>query len=541
MTGPRFLGRAMRVPFHPFLLAMFPVIFLLAENINELPAQEAGLPLLVILAGTTAALFALSALLKDFEKAAVSVSVLVFIFFSYGPLQGVLEGRTVLGLDVARDRFLLPLWLGLGGATLFVVVRARRSLARVTSALNVTSLTLIALNLSALLVYATSKGGSAEPINLPISDTARAGLPDIYYIVPERYGSKAALKEHFDLDIGEFHNFLEQKGFYVAESSTSNYGNTAHSLASSLNMSYLEELTSHIERPSEDFEPIFDLIRNNRVAGFLKERGYQYINLGSWYLPTASSPIADINLTYDGSGNFGRFFGSEFHRILYRTTLAWTASRHLGIGTDDLDPRRRHYGHSLWQFEELERARDLPGPKFVFAHLSISHDPYVFDQRGWFVPESRAEGWSYERKYSEQLQFTNTLLTNLIDHLLGGPESNHPIIVLQGDEGPFTAEGVKNPNRFAGREPTPEEVRTDSRKRYPILNAIYLPGMEYQHYPATTPVNNFRILLNQLFQTNLDLLPDENYAWSAGDMYTFKDRTSFVNDLSGDASAGQPP
>lgn len=520
----------MGLPLHPFLFAPFPVTFLLAENIHELAASEAVAPLLLVLAVTTATVFALSAAFNDIHKAAASASILIFIFFSYGPLQAVVTGRTVLGLDVGGDRFLLPLWLCLAGAALFLVVRARRPLTQLTSTLNITSLALIALNLSTLLVYATSRNESADPISLPGSEAAAAMLPDIYYIVPERYGSKASLKEHFELDVGPFHDFLQERGFFVAESSTSNYANTAHSLASSLNMSYLDELTRHVERPSEDFEPIFDLIRNNRVANFLKEQGYQYINLGDWYLPTASSPIADMNLTYDGSSYLGRVFGSEFHRILYRTTLAWTASKHLGIGADDLDPRRRHYSHSLWQFEELGRVRDLPGPKFVFAHLSISHDPYVFDERGRFVSESRAEGWSYERKYSEQLQFTNEKLTELIDHLLEGPESDHPVIVLQADEGPFTAEAGTSPSRFASRT-TPQEIRTESQIRYPILNAIYLPGMEYQHYPTTTPVNNFRILLNQLFETNLDLLADENFAWSRGDMYTFRDHTQFLIDL----------
>jgi hypothetical protein len=49
-------------------------------------------------------------------------------------------------------------------------------------------------------------------------------------------------------------------------------------------------------------------------------------------------------------------------------------------------------------------------------------------------------------------------------------------------------------------------------ERTSILNAYYLPNGESQFlYPAISPVNSFRIVLNAYFGLNLDLLPDETY------------------------------
>ncbi len=50
-----------------------------------------------------------------------------------------------------------------------------------------------------------------------------------------------------------------------------------------------------------------------------------------------------------------------------------------------------------------------------------------------------------------------------------------------------------------------------------ILNAYYLPGVDKDIlYPSITPVNSFRLIFNLYFDTNFELLPDENYAFVDG-------------------------
>ena len=71
-------------PVHPVLFAIFPVVFLVSHNIHEVRASDVLLPAVVIL-GVTAALFAVLGWIgKDRHKAALLLSIVLVLFFSYG-------------------------------------------------------------------------------------------------------------------------------------------------------------------------------------------------------------------------------------------------------------------------------------------------------------------------------------------------------------------------------------------------------------------------------------------------------------------------
>ena len=49
-------------------------------------------------------------------------------------------------------------------------------------------------------------------------------------------------------------------------------------------------------------------------------------------------------------------------------------------------------------------------------------------------------------------------------------------------------------------------------ERFGILNAFYFPDQNYEMlYPSISPVNSFRVVLNQFFGGNYELLPDQHY------------------------------
>jgi hypothetical protein len=65
-----------------------------------------------------------------------------------------------------------------------------------------------------------------------------------------------------------------------------------------------------------------------------------------------------------------------------------------------------------------------------------------------------------------------------------------PIIILQGDTGPSL---VSHSGRMS------------------ILNALYLPGYEETISSTFTPVNNFRLILDEYFGTHLGMLADNSF------------------------------
>jgi hypothetical protein len=223
------------------------------------------------------------------------------------------------------------------------------------------------------------------------------------------------------------------------------------------------------------------------------------VHIGYWYAPTASDPTADVEVR---SGSL-----TEFSSILYDTTILPTLSRRLDVGQDTLDPRRAKYDQALQEFEDIARSSKFRGPKFVFAHIGIPHEPYVFDQNGNFV--ARGSGVPNITRFQNQVTFTNQKLEELIDRLLAAT-GRRAIIILQTDEGPSGTNGVRH---------LLEEGRLDpaSRARLPdkfrILNAYYLPGVSADDlYPSITPVNTFRLVFDLYFDAGLGLLPDEIWA-----------------------------
>ena len=55
-----------------------------------------------------------------------------------------------------------------------------------------------------------------------------------------------------------------------------------------------------------------------------------------------------------------------------------------------------------------------------------------------------------------------------------------------------------------------------------ILNAYYLPGHADALYPSISPVNSFRVALNEYFDASLPLLEDVNYNSPAGEPYNYQ-------------------
>ncbi|GAI84692.1 unnamed protein product, partial [marine sediment metagenome] len=140
------------------------------------------------------------------------------------------------------------------------------------------------------------------------------------------------------------------------------------------------------------------------------------------------------------------------------------------------------------------------------------HGPYVFDRNGNFVTEEEERKRTKIVNYVDQLIFANKKLKILIDKLLSDSELS-PIIVLQADEGPYPQRYSADKLNFNWEQARKEELREKMR----ILNAYYLPGVDKDIlYPSITPVNSFRLIFNLYFDTNFELLPDENYAFVDG-------------------------
>ncbi len=517
---------------HPILTALYPPLALYLQNANRLKVLDALPTLLLVAAATCLAWWLINRWLKDLARSALVSSVFFLLFFSFGHILPALSNlaQKYLGLNLAPVlenhvrgwSYLMLALLGLCFAALvYLVRRASGSLALITQFMNVVAIALAVMSVIQAASTASfsrqllQEAAQAEfTLDSPLSQIAPpsspvASLPDIYYIILDGYGRADILRENYQYDNSAFLDFLRQQGFYVAESSHANYGMTILSLASSLNLAYLDPLAAQVGPDSINPAPLNDLIQNNGLSAYLQSLGYTTAAFATGFAPTELRQ-ADL------------YFAPPVSLNSYQNELLNLTPLRIPLLNLQYDLHGQKVQFALQQLTSLPHAN---GPLFSFVHILIPHPPFVFDAAGTPLHPDREFNLNdgshftsvsgqeeYVESYRNQLIFANHLITEVIRSIRTG--DRQAIIVLQSDHGP----GSQLDYESAAGSDIPE--------RMSILNAYYFPDQEYALlYPEITPVNTFRVILSQYLETPLDLLPDRSYFSIMARPYDFLDVT----------------
>jgi hypothetical protein len=510
-----------RVPVHPLFFGTFPVLFLFTQNATRVRFGKVIAPLAVVLVCVVVMTLIASLALRSLRRGALIGSGFAVLALSYGHVWTAVRDKAMFGLVVGRDMFLLPLWALLGAGIVLFAWRVK-ALPEVTGIVNAVATGLLVLSLvntstavagQAETALQASAGERSEPVP---SSTGEGTKRDIYYLIFDRYGSAPTLDRYMDFDNSPFVDALTERGFYVANDSRANYPTTSHSLSSSLNMQYLDDLAEDAGADNPDWKPLYRSLIDAAVPHFLRGEGYRYAHIGSWYDPTASDPTAHVNYHYDKT--------SEFTRVLTETTLLQPVAKRVGL-LKEFDGRQVAHKQILFQFDSILDASRLPGPTFVFAHFLLPHDPYTFDENGRYVPLDEERTMTWDDGYKAQTRFANKRILAVVDRLLDVPDEKKPIIVLQADEGPKRLEW-----KFGGTDGWPQASDDILRQKVGILNAMYLPGGQTDELSQDmTPVNTFRRIFNMYFGTDLEPLPDRVYVYGTNkEPYVLTDITKRV-------------
>ena len=492
-----------------FLLAVYPVLYMFSQHLGEVQYREMVLPALSVLGFSVLMWILMSWLYRDQLKAGIVVSLFIFWFFFHGYcVRAMTEANIPL-----RQRYILVLWTLPLVCGAYSIKRTSMSLKKLAKVLDVFSICLVGLNLFSILAFAVKTKSTVPWDNTGVTlqhAALKAGkaleLPDIYYIMPDRYPRADVLKEMYDCDNAEFLDYLSKKGFYVASESVANYDHTHLSLASSLNMEHLLRVAEGMGKVILVRRFFHSMIEDCRIWKLLKGAGYTYVHFGSWSNLTYRNRLADENVSL--------FIFPEFSLAIFRKTVFSPVLEQLGI----YDENRVHWKNVLYKFDRLAEIPARNGPTFVFAHILVPHWPYVFDRDGKFVTRAKEASRSKEENHREQVLFLNEKLKELIDRLLATSRVP-PIIIIQADEGPYF-------ERFwTDKCAISDATNAELRQKMAILNAYYLPGLERDKlYPSITPVNSFRLIFNHYFGTDFDMLADESYITSGRGFTKVTDR-----------------
>lgn len=489
---------------HPFLFAIFPILSLFVNNIGQVLFSETLLPTAIVLGSTLLLLLLLKSILNDYNKVGIIASIFLILFFSYEHICVILYVIQYFAIAkvIIEPRFLLLSCGIFFIACSFLVIKTQTNLHNYTKFLNIVAATLVIISVIRIGIYdIKTKSNWSDHTNMENIGTNNLhlkntdALPDIYYIILDAYARADILKEIYHYDNSQFINHLTSKGFYVAHKSSSNYSHTYLSLASSLNLEYINYLTNIMGLESNNWRPLGKMIKDNKVCLLLKNIGYTFVTFSSGWGATDKNSNADMYI--HPPWDLG-----EFENMFIKTTP-------LPILFPDFQ-YTAHRKRILYTFDYLANISRIKEPTFVFAHIVTPHPPFVFGRNGEKVKQNKIfafwDGAAYHgtkqkyiEKYRNQLIYINEKLQKAVDQILSN-SNTPPIIILQSDHGPGAMLQRENPSE------------TCMKERMSILNAYYLPkNGKKLLYESITPVNSFRVIFNYYFKANYKILKDISY------------------------------
>lgn len=467
------------VVWHPYLFAVYSVLFMYAHNIKEVRFIDTLLPVLILLVFVFSGVKGLNLIVKDRLKSALIMTLFLFFFFGYSHVYNLLEILNfILDAEIIRDLYLVPVFLIIWFYLAFRTARAKMDLKAVTKILTIAVICLIVINGVNIGLFEMNRLSAAKAVTAQLKDLeiksgglpAKAQMPDIYHIVLDEYAGLEAVKKIYDYDNGGFAEELRKRGFYVAEKSETLYILTEASIASTLNMRRL--------RPGED---AYQLIRNNRVTAILKKLGYKVI-----LFPFNRQTIflhADMELGYYKSVKGTSI--NDFHLFILENSMLHFLHRLLVQRENFGDYYREQTLHIL---RTLETVPKIEGPTFVYAHVDCPHFPFVFDESGGSVDPAHINDIRDKRYYLGQYKYISKKIVELVDVILAKSDLP-PVIVIQSDHGQ------------RGNAPGNGKYRMDVGDTWRnILNTYYLPGVDKGVFnDSISPVETFRLILKSYF------------------------------------------
>lgn len=419
---------------------------------------------------------------RSIVKTGVAVFLSLFLFFFFGAFHDFLKSFLAQTFFV-KYIFLLPL-LGVSYLLLLFAIKKKTIPGRLILYLNTLLLVLLFIDMGTLLLKASTE----KERNASFSFCADCAKPDVYVIVVDGYAGKEQLEKDFSFTNALFLESLQKLGFKTLNKSRSNYVRTEFSMASMLNMEY-HQLQSYAVTEESLFYCYRKIARNKTVAAF-EQQGYEVVNNSIFDIQNSRSPVNNTFLITGANLIESETLPARLWRDLYIPFLM-THLRDTRFYQKFILQALESDKVLLARLEMLAKKK-TDRPRFIFSHFLMTHFPYYFKVNGEFNKKEdiRTDNYHDKELYLGNLQFTNTRLLTLLHSILQ-TAARPPVIILVSDHG----------FRYSAN---PENA-------FSALGAVYFPNVHpTQYHDSLSGVNQFRVLLNNLFRQKLPLLENRN-------------------------------
>ena len=155
-----------RVPAHPILFAAAVPLSLLASNIDQVRPSVGIRAILTAIFLSMALWILIRIIFGEWRRAAVLASLLVVLFSTYGLAYIFLRDVGELGWELARHRYMVPVWLGLIAASILAFRKLSGGIPALTSVFNIIAAVLVLIPLTQ--IVRAEIGSAAALPRLPV-------------------------------------------------------------------------------------------------------------------------------------------------------------------------------------------------------------------------------------------------------------------------------------------------------------------------------------------------------------------------------------
>ncbi len=488
------------------LFPVYPVLHFYAENRVMITPGAVVMVGVAVLLGTLVIGAVVSLLTKEAAASFAAVSAAVFLLLVNAHVRRML---TEVGIPFSMtSRFVvqIPLHLVIGIVTVAVwfVVRRHTNVLKLMGVFSVILLLfpswdIVRFHLQAEKYAPGTAVAAADSAIAPSADN-----PNIILLLLDGYARADVLHDLYGMDNTPFIQQLRDRGFFVADSSASNYAQTQLTLHALLGMQPIDP---------DDF-PDHDA---DAVRGVLAQ---EYPDLPVWTMFKSAKYMLAATAMYGSPKvkqadlTINEELTRDIATDLYLEETSWVCIRKI-LRQFGADPTGRRISSLNSDIDDAlnfaVRAGRHPRPLFFLGHILAPHPPFTLaadssvstqhvDIRdgSHYRDANGVSSAGYADSYSAEISALNRHIINTVDAIIS---SERPLtLMIMSDHGPgayLDWESMEN---------------SDMRERMANFFAVYSSHGDvsaYSHH--VTPVNVFPVLLNSHFGLNLPL--HENRSW----------------------------
>ena len=203
-----------RIPIHPIILSVYPVLMVIAYNLSEFLLSEGLRPLVFAFVGGLILWLFIQVLVKDWSKSGIISSMALMFFYSYGHIYYLLKQNNIGDFVVARHRYLLPIMVGLLTYGVIWVLKKLQNSQQITEMLNRIAVILLIFPTFQIASYEFNAVIDKQRNQIlvdfdPDSEVQTSEYypkPDVYLIVLDAYTRQDTLQTQYGFDNSFFIN-----------------------------------------------------------------------------------------------------------------------------------------------------------------------------------------------------------------------------------------------------------------------------------------------------------------------------------------------